>query len=456
MTDTQRIAFSPTTPPSNNGHHMPPETPPNFLPGKKKRISQHQNIPTDDELAAMWASAHPLSAYGLGEFRRYDQGYWAIVRDDTIESELLDVLQNAKLDGIRPTARILGSVRKLASILVGIEVTKWNADYEIVVCKNGTLHIPTLTLREHRPEDYQTSALPFDYAPKERAIMWEYAINSTIPDVTDFLQEFSGYALTTDTRYELAIWLYGPRGSGKSTILTGLQTMLGERAGILGLADIERSTFALANLPGKTLVISTEQPASYMQSSHILNALISGEMVHVDRKYREPIDITTHAKIAWAMNEMPRIPDAGDGLFRRVKVIKFPKLGSEADPKVKETIKTEGAGILNWALEGLTRLHARGGFNIPKEVDQATQEFQETNDVPATFVESSCYTGDEYKTGAQTLYDAYRQWCIDNGHKPQSSTSLAREWERLDFASYKSDGHKYYKGVGLKSETISL
>ena len=87
--------------------------------------------------------------------------------------------------------------------------------------------------------------------------MWEYALKSTVPDAADFLQEFAGYALTTDTRFEIAVWLYGPAGSGKSTVLTGLQTMLGERAGILGLADIERSSFALANLPGKTLYAHT-------------------------------------------------------------------------------------------------------------------------------------------------------------------------------------------------------
>jgi putative DNA primase/helicase len=406
--------------------------------------------PTDDELASEWKQQHPHTAYGLGEFRRYDHGVWVLMPEETIEAELLEVITAAKGRGVRPSARSLASVKKLASVIVGVRGDHWNADPDILVCHNGTLHIPTMTLREHRPEAYQTSGLDFDYDPQATAPVWDAALHSTIPWAADFLQEFAGYSLTTDTRYELAIWLCGPRGSGKSTILTGLQAMLGERAGVLGLADIERSSFALASLPGKTLVVSTEQPAHYMQCSHVLNAIISGEPVHVDRKFRDPVDIRPHAKIAWAMNDMPRVPDAGDGLFRRVKVIKFPRLAADADPTVKESIKTEGAGILNWALAGLARLRANKRFTIPHCVAEATSDFQQTNDVPAVFVSECCKVGPELKAAGGALYEEYKTWCLANGHKPQSSTSLAREWERLGFDKYQANGRTVYRGIGLE------
>jgi putative DNA primase/helicase len=115
-----------------------------------------------------------------------------------------------------------------------------------------------------------------------------------------------------------------------------------------------------------------------MKSAHILNALISGEAVTVDRKYRDPIDIIPRVKIVWSMNELPRVREAGNGLFRRVKVISFPGMADkDRDRKVKETIKLEGAGILNWALTGLRRLQARGQFAIPAEVQNDTEEFRD-------------------------------------------------------------------------------
>ena len=83
--------------------------------------------------------------------------------------------------------------------------------------------------------------------------------------------------------------------------------MLGDRAGLLGLADIQRSQFALSKLPGKTLVVATEQPSYYINSTHILNAIISGEEVQVEEKFKPSYAVIPHAKICWAMNELPRI-----------------------------------------------------------------------------------------------------------------------------------------------------
>ena len=253
----------------------------------------------------------------------------------------------------------------------------------------------------------------------------------------DFLQEFAGYCLTTDTQHELALWLVGKYGSGKSTLIEGIQTMLGKRVVTLGLANIEQSRFSLGNLAGKTLAVATEQPAIYMQATHILNAIISGEILEVERKFRDPVNMRPYAKVIWAMNDMPRVPDAANGLFRRVKVIKFPPIPEkDRDPRIKEAIKTEGAGILNWALEGLRRLRARGCFEIPECVKSATADFQRHNDIPALFAEECCLIGPDYKTQANTLYQTYKKWCEDSGHKPMSSTSLASEWERLGFEKY--------------------
>jgi putative DNA primase/helicase len=417
----------------------------------KPKTDKKAPPPTDDDLADLWAAKHPDVVYGLGEFRHYADGFYEVVKRDLVKSEILDVCKAAKVCGARPSARLIASVTELASLQLLISDERWDTDPDILVCNNGTLHIPSMTLREHRAEDFQSSAVCFDFDPQARAPMFEYALNCAIPDAADFLQEFVGYSFTTDTQYETALWFTGPMGSGKSTITSGIQVSMGARAGLLSLADVERSSFALTNLPGKTLVVSTEQPTGYMQHSHVLNAIISGEPISVDRKFRDPVILIPHAKILWAMNELPRIGDAGNGLFRRVKVIKFPPLQGPPDPRIKEAIKGEGAGVLNWALEGLARLRARGHFDIPACVRSATDDFQQTNDVPAVFVSECCEVGPNLKASASLLYNEYKDWCIANGHKPQSSTSLAAEWERLGFDKKHTMTGAVYEGVGLRA-----
>lgn len=409
--------------------------------------------PDDNSLAKRWLFNNPRVAWGMGEWRRYNNGIWTKTDPDAIKNNVKKVIEAAAPEGVRCTANLVGSVAELARLEISIPTETWDAAPDLLPCKNGVLHIPTRTLLPHTPEIYATAQLAFDYDPSAKCPSFMQALQQ-IPDAIEFLQEFAGYALTPDTRHEVAIWLYGEPGTGKSTILEGLKAMLGARAGILGLADIERSKFALSNLPGKTLVWSAEQPDSFISASHIINQIISGETITVERKYFDAIEITPHAKIIWAMNNLPRITSSNDGIMRRVKVIKFPALAAMSrDPELKEKIKREGAGILNWALDGLDRLNARGEFVIPSVVEDATKDFKEHNDIIKQFLEENFAEIDlmdtQCKTQSQELYDKYKDWCTRNTHKPLSSTRMADEWKRFGFTKVKISGLMYWQGVRI-------
>ena len=373
------------------------------------------------------------------------------VHQELINLEIDGVLEGAKPEKVRPTAGMRASVERLARAKTFVPDEVWDANADVLVCANGTLEVSSGTLREHRPGDYALGGVPYDFDPDAHAPAFYKFLISTVPDAAPLLQEFVGLSLTTDTSLETAAWLYGPPGSGKSTFIEGIRAALGHRAGLLGLADVQRSQFALADLPGKTLLTATEQPADYVKTTDTINAIISGEAVRVEQKYKPAYTVIPRAKILWAMNDLPRIKDANSGLFRRVKVVPFPRLRVPPDPGVKERIKGEGPGILVWGLDGLRRLLGRGHFEIPEAVREATDEFRRTSDVPAMFVAEACVVSDVEgcKVQAQELYEAYRGWCRDNGHQPMSSTAVAKEWVRLGFRRGSLGGRTVYRGVKI-------
>ncbi len=126
-----------------------------------------------------------------------------------------------------------------------VDHDKWDANPDLL--PNGVLKISNRELLPHSPNYYFTTWLPYHYDPQAECPTYLSVLERAIPDEMEFFQEFAGYALTSDTRHEIAIWLVGPPASGKSTALLGLETMLGPRAGTLGLKEIERSRFALTN-----------------------------------------------------------------------------------------------------------------------------------------------------------------------------------------------------------------
>lgn len=414
--------------------------------------SSKPRVPDDAQLADRWIAYHRDIAFGVGEWRHYENGIWNVMDKDTVKQSVTGILEKAQSEGVRVTNGLISSAMEIARTKISIANDKWDSDPDYLPCRNGVLHIPSKQLLPHKKEIYATSALEFDYDPKAQCPAFMQALQR-IPDVIGFLQEFAGYALTTDTRHEIAIWFHGPIGSGKSTIIEGLQVMVGKkRHGILGLAQIERSRFALANLPGKTLVTSFEQPDTFITASHVLNSIISGEQIPVEQKFKDEILITPRAKILWAMNELPRVNNANNGIMRRVKIIEFPTLlDTERNVDLKEIIKCEGAGILNWALQGLDRLRARGRFDPPQSVIDATKNYQDKNDIPKLFLEEVGALIDlldpHVRTRAQDLYDAYNNWCKSTNHKPMSSTRLAEEWKRLGFERVTIKGVRYWVGV---------
>lgn len=399
-----------------------------------------------------YLSDFPNTIFGLGEWRRYDTGHWPTVHELLIRKEIQYSITTQRQVGIKIDNGLISSLYNMIKAHKFVQDSQFDRDENLLVFDDCTLNFLTNERRGHLPENYCTTKLPFAYDADARSPAWEKFLASvTSEEIAAFLQEFAGLSITGLTKYEIAVWLYGLPGGGKSTFITGLEAMLGSQCGVLGLSDIETSNFGLTNLPGKTLVISTEQPAHFIKSAHIVNAIISGERLNVDRKFRDPITFASRCKVLWAMNELPRVDDKGAGIFRRVKLVHFPPIAEAArDPQIKEEIKDSGMAIMNWALVGLKRLLARGRFEIPSVIESATELYKINNDIPRMFVEEICEVDENAKILARTLYEEYQDWCKETGHKPLALHRFSDEMQRLGFTKVKLN-NIYYRGVTLRA-----
>ncbi len=336
--------------------------------------------------------------------------------------------------------RRIGGVEKMAQAHLAVDVNELDR-LEYLNLKNGTLNLVNFALMPHDRKDKLTYCMDYDYDITATSPNWDKAVARFDSTVIDFYQEFCGYSLTPDTQYEIAVWLKGERGGGKSTLIHGAQSILGSRSWVLSLSNLQKSRFALADLPGKTLIVATEQPNEYVQCSDTLNAIISGESILVDMKFAPAIVVMPICKILWAMNDYPTISNPGDGLYRRIKVVEVPKLNKAiVDPDLKKKIAAEKSGILNWAITGLQRLRARGKFNVPVSVEQATRDFELENDIVGMFIDEMCELASSYTVQSKSIYDAYKEWCKDNGYKSKSMVKFARDLRRVGFSKRKDSG----------------
>jgi putative DNA primase/helicase len=236
------------------------------------------------------------------------------------------------------------------------------------------------------------------------------------------LQELFGYLLTSDTRQQKVFLLVGPKRSGKGTIARILKTLLGT-VNVAGptLSGLGMN-FGLAPLIGKPLaVISDARLSGRTDHAVVAERLlsISGEdHMTIDRKHRTAWTGTLPTRFLILTNELPRIADASGALASRFIVLTLTQsfYGRE-DHGLTERLLTELPGILNWALDGLARLHQRGHFVQPASSAEAIEELEDLGSPIGAFLRERCTIGVGLSVSCQMLFDAWCAWCEAQGRK---------------------------------------
>jgi P4 family phage/plasmid primase-like protien len=383
----------------------------------------------------------------------YKGGIWEEVKKYAIEYKVQEIM------GAQMKPQVVLGVERMLRGRLSQPVGVWSDAPEVIVCQNVAVDVETGQSYGHAPEFLARQKTDYFYDPEAKAPTWDaFMAERFEPEVAMWLQEFAGLCLTKDMTQEVAVWLYSPPGAGKSTFIAGMQRALGPaRAGRLSLADMVRNPrFSLVNIPGKTMLVAAEQPSTWVDCSDVINSLISGDTISIEAKHQNVYDARPVCKILWGMNELPRFQSAADGIFRRVRIVKMQAI-AKLDPRIKDKIEAEGAGILNWAMEGLRRLRLSGqslAARTPQNIELAGSEFKRSNDVVSSFFDERMERDGQVRMQAQELYDAYNAWCIRNGYRPKSRNTVGQEWARMGLEAKVSGGRTYYIGARLKDTSL--
>jgi len=92
------------------------------------------------------------------------------------------------------------------------------------------------------------------------------------------------------------------------------------------------------------------------------------------------------------------------------------------DTGLTEKLLGELPGILNWALEGLERLCARGRFTEPDSGQAEAEAARRLSEPVGAFIDDWCSLEDERWISLDDLYAKYRQWCESEGRTKDSTT----------------------------------
>jgi putative DNA primase/helicase len=300
---------------------------------------------------------------------------------------------------------------------------------------NGMFDINSFELLPHVPEVLSTTQLQVNFEPDATCLKWLKTLDEIFEGDKEklrLLQEFFGLCLSSETKFEKALFLLGEGANGKSVILFILQRLLGdENFSAIPLEKFNNHHY-LANLFSKLANIAIETSVASSVYDSTFKAIVSGDPITADAKFKAPFVFRPYCKLIFALNNMPRVDDKTSAFFRRLLILRFNKTFQEEEQNknLKFELLKEIDGIFLWSLNGLKSLRERGHFKIPTEMEAEIDDYRKDNNNVLLFVEDQCEFDVTFQISKDDLYSFYSTWCKTNNYLPCAKKKFGKELKK--------------------------
>lgn len=406
-----------------------------------------------------------------GDVVYHDGRVWSKVSDPEMRVSLqyfcLNDLGIGAADWIRHERQFL------SALYDGARLNPLRVSRSIVGFRNGVYDFSDVEKAVFYPFSAKmpvTELLPYDYIVGSRCPKWEAFLSSVLtPGQVDMLQKFLGLGLvdrrTMPYKVESSLWLVGPGGAGKSTIMGVVMYVLGEGAfssislgGLLEGGAENRARF-LAQAVGKVFNYCGEIQVSDMtRNADSFKSICSGEPQAIRRIGGNVETAYDIPYLIFNMNKKPKNTAIDSALRRRMLFLSFRSAVREKDrdPMLGEKLKAEASGIRNWMLEGYRRFVKCGGvINATEDSLSETEQWMAENGQTIDLYMSRGgirpygYTG-ENEQGEWVLlkdiFDGYFAWCGKCGYDCDVDVrGFGRELRRIGYETRRNAKGMQYK-----------
>lgn len=318
------------------------------------------------------------------------------------------------------------------------------------------------TARAASPADYVTKSLSAEsIGNASRAIRWRQfllEIFSEDQKLVDWLQRFCGYLLTGSTQEHIFLFLYGHGANGKSVFIELLKFIMGDYARAIAsetLSESKRNAGGaspdLADLVGARLVLCAETEDNAALAESLVKGMVSGDSMAARKLYSDPFQFQPVLKLIMAGNHRPIVRGNDHGIWRRVRLVPFDRTfkPDERDQNLLAKLKAEAPHILAWMVDGCVMWQQRGLSDTPAKIQEATSAYQKDQDLTGAWLSECTERCPHGETVNGDLYDSYKAWSVDNGHRPASSAVLGRRLSERGLHVRQSNGKRFWCGLRL-------
>lgn len=265
--------------------------------------------------------------------------------------------------------------------------------------------------RNRRPllgQGVQEFASSIGMAMLDSTICDIYLVNK---EVVEVLWQILGAIIRQNVPWGKSAWFYSESGNnGKGTLCELMRQLCGEGSyKSIKLEDMGKE-FLLEPLVGASAIIVDENDVgTYIDKAANLKAIVTGDVIQINRKFKQPISFRFRGFMVQCLNEMPRVKDKSDSFFRRQLFIPFTKCFTGAERKYIKQDYLKRTEVLEYVLYKVLNMNYYE-LSTPDVCKDALEEYKEFNDPILQFVNEILPQLQWDLVPFTFLYSLYRAW----------------------------------------------
>ena len=176
------------------------------------------------------------------------------------------------------------------------------SDPKFIAFKNGILNIETGELLPFNPEYVVTNKIPWNYNPMVYSKLADSTLNKYScgdPDIRKLLEECIGYTFYRKNNIRKAFILTGAGSNGKSTFISILNNILGDKnVSALDLKNLG-DRFNKAVLFKKLANIGDDISDEFIPDPSLFKKIVSGDKIDAEHKGQDPFQFNPYVKLVF-------------------------------------------------------------------------------------------------------------------------------------------------------------
>ena len=314
------------------------------------------------------------------------------------------------------------------------------ADANYIAFNNGVLDIVNDTFSDFSPEYIITNKIPHNYVPNAQNELLDRVMRKLAcgdENVLKLLYQSVGYCFYRRNELRKSFFLLGEKRNGKSTFLDMVGNLLGEdNTSNLDLCEIG-DRFRTAELNGKLANIGDDINDEWVSNTAIFKKVVSGDIVTVERKGKDPFKLRSFAKFFFSANSLPRLGRGKDSsaVLDRLVIIpfdaKFTKQDDDYDPFIKYKLRDEAVmeSLIAKAIPALREVLGEQEFAVCEKVASNLEEFEKSNNPILEFFDE-LDEADYMNEPIKVVYRKYNTFCLSNNLQALSALEFQKQMKR--------------------------